>query len=614
MNSPAPPSDCEPAARLVARGVGLCRRHAPGLFDALMLLQLLDAVALVALVHEISVITARVLDGSGRLPNVHALVGPAMLLAAAAMVTGLCSAVQPALQSVLGERLAAATTREVLVAAGGLELADFDRPDVLDRLKRVEFGAFIRPAQLAAGLGITLSGLVGALALGIGVVTLAPWLAAVAVAAAAPLWWAAQRDGAHAYRTVRSLTRLERRRMYLAGLLTRREHAAEVRCFDLAATVVQRYEHLSQQRQREVTDTARARMWRQLAARLTGGVMLLAGLGGLVALVGHRDVTLAEAAAAAAAVAALRNRLADAASGLRQMQEAAEFVHDHATLVAAVPPPRPVAPSPEPLVEVELRGVGLTYPGLSRPALTGVDLTLRPGELTAVVGANGSGKSTLAALAAGLLTPTVGSVRFNGVERSRASMTAWRPEIAVLRQAAGRFQESLRDNVAFGATHRVVSDDEVRRMVDAAGAAPLLDMLGGDLGTVLGTEPDGGVDLSGGQWQRLALARVLCRGGHLLVLDEPTAPLDPLAERDLVARLRHSFADRAVLLITHRMAAARQADEVVVLDAGRVVQRGRPAELAGRPGPFADMCAAEDTIWLDAPPQRVAVSAGGRVR
>ncbi|MGN6605641.1 MAG: ATP-binding cassette domain-containing protein [Jatrophihabitans sp.] len=596
MSSRASASEASLGRALVC-GVGLCRRHAHGLFDALMLTQLLDAIALVLLVREVSVVTTRVLGSDGRLPAAHTLVWPAVLLGVAAAVIGLCAAAQPALQTVLGERLSAATTQELLTAAGGLELADFDRPEVLDRLKRVEFGAFIRPAQLAAGLGITLSGLVGALALAVAVVTLAPWLALVAVVAAAPLWWVAQRDGAQAYRTVRGLTRLERRRMYLAGLLTRREHAAEVRCFDLAPTIVRRYSALSEQRRREVTATARDRMVRQLGARLVGGALLLVGLLVLAWLVHRGSASLAAAVAAAAAGVALRTRLADAASGLRQMQEAAEFLVDHAALVSSVPDRPTVVDGGDPLTEVELRGVTFTYPGRTTPALRGVDLTLRAGEITALVGANGSGKSTLAAVAAGLLAPSSGRVLFNG----SLNADAWRTQFAVLRQDAGRYQESLRDNVAFGATHREVSDDEVRSMLDAAGASSLLDALGDDLGTLLGAEVDGGRELSGGQWQRVALARVLCRGGSVLILDEPTAPLDPLAERDLVARLRRSFADRAVLLITHRMAAARQADQVVVLDGGVIVQRGEPGVLVRQSGQFAELCAAEDAVWRSDP-------------
>ncbi len=207
---------------------------------------------------------------------------------------------------------------------------------------------------------------------------------------------------------------------------------------------------------------------------------MLAGFGSLfVLLIGGR-IAIPEAVAAAAAGAALRGRLTDAAAGIRQLQEAAQFVDDYAAVTgnaprsgAEVTPPHTAAAAVHPLT-VSLHDVQLRYPGTSVPALRGITLTLRTGQVVAVVGPNGSGKSTLAAVLAGLLPPTAGAVRWDGTDLGRLPPSQWHTDVATLLQEPGRYQESLRDNVAFGAVSREVDDTCIRAALTAAGADPLL--------------------------------------------------------------------------------------------------------------------------------------------
>jgi ATP-binding cassette subfamily B protein len=587
---------------LLGRGFSLSRRAAPRLLDAVLAVQVVEALAMVGAIQGLQLVTAGLLDSGGAAMDLASIVRPGILLMASLMIGALCQCVQPALAAILGERLAAVTTGEVLKVAGSIPLSDFDRPEVLDRLKRVETGALVRPSQLAVGLGVLLSGAVGAGALAIAVLTVQPWLAAVALAAAVPLWWAARRDGAQTYQTVRGLSRLERRRIYLAGLLTRRERAAEIRSLDLTPVLLDRHRSLSEQRCAEISTAAWDKARRQVGARVAGGLLLLAGFGSLFALLIGGRIAIPEAVAAAAAGAALRGRLTDAAAGIRQLQEAAQFVDDYAAVSGHAPrsgadaAPPDTARTVRPLT-ISLHDVQLRYPGTSDAALRGVTLTVRTGQVVAVVGANGSGKSTLAAVLAGLLPPTAGAVFWDGGDRAQLPPDQWRWDVATLLQEPGRYQETLRDNVAFGAVSREVDDNCIRTALIDAGADPLLNQFPAGLDTDLGREQDGGAELSGGQWQRVALARTFYRGGRLLILDEPTAPLDPLAESDLIRRLRGSFSTRAVLLITHRMPAAMAADHVVVLDHGTVVEQGPPDELIGRGGVFSDMCRAAEQMW-----------------
>ena len=591
---------------MLRRGLRLARAGSPRLFLVVLAVQVAEALAVVGAIAGLQLVTAALLGESGAAAPLApgALVGPGTLLIAALAAGAICQSAQPALATVLGERLAAVTTIEVLRVAGTIPLADFDRPEVLDRLKRVETGSLVRPAQLAVGLGILLSGAVGAAALTVAVLTVQPWLAGVAMAAAVPLWWAARRDGEQTYETVRGLSRLERRRMYLAGLLTRRERAAEIRALELTPVLLTRYGTLSEERMREVASTSWAKARRQLRARAVGGLLLAAGFAALLVLLIGGNLQISDAVAAAAVGAALRGRLADAATGIRQVQEAAQFVDDHAAVMAAAPSDTDERPDPPArdtgahhALEVALHGVTLRYPGASVPALRDVDLRIRTGQVVAVVGANGSGKSTLAAVLGGLLTPTAGRVLWDGTDREELAVDRWRPDVALLLQDAGRYQETLRDNVAFGAVHRPGDDERIRAALAGSGGESLLRRYPQGLDTDLGREQDGGAELSGGQWQRIALARTFYRGGRLLILDEPSAPLDPMAERDLVDRVRRSFTNRAVLLITHRMPAAMSADQVIVLDRGSVVEQGAPDALLARGGAFHQMCRAADRLW-----------------
>src|SRR5476649_454552 len=179
MNSPSSPP--EGGLSRLRQGFRLARTGAPRLFDALLAVQVVEALAVAGSVQAIALLTAALLDASpDHAYDVGGLLRPAGLLLLAVAVASVCEAWQPAMASVLGERLAGVTTAEVLRVAGTIELADFDRPDVLDRLKRVEVGSMIRPAQLAGGLGILLSGSVGAVALTGAVLALQPWLALAA--------------------------------------------------------------------------------------------------------------------------------------------------------------------------------------------------------------------------------------------------------------------------------------------------------------------------------------------------------------------------------------------------------------------------------------------------
>ncbi|WP_228973263.1 ABC transporter ATP-binding protein [Streptomyces sp. DH12] len=243
---------------------------------------------------------------------------------------------------------------------------------------------------------------------------------------------------------------------------------------------------------------------------------------------------------------------------------------------------------PEPPRTIAVESVTHRYAGKDRDALSDVSLTLRRGEVTALVGFNGSGKSTLSKLVSGLYLPSGGQVTWDGVPTREADPSALWQQVALVPQDYAHWPLTVRENVTQGQPS-ARGDAAVREACEAAGADEVVERLGAGLDTLLAREWLNGEELSGGQWQRIALARAFFRRAGLLVLDEPTANLDPRAEYRIFQRLRALARDRVVLLVTHRITNVAVADRIVVLDEGRIVQEGSYAELARQPGPFQQL-------------------------
>ncbi|WP_257585980.1 MULTISPECIES: ABC transporter ATP-binding protein [unclassified Streptomyces] len=243
---------------------------------------------------------------------------------------------------------------------------------------------------------------------------------------------------------------------------------------------------------------------------------------------------------------------------------------------------------PEPPKTIEVKSVTHRYAGKDHDALSDVSLTLRRGEVTALVGFNGSGKSTLSKLISGLNLPTAGEVLWDGLPTGEADPQALWRQVALVPQDYAHWPLTVRENVHLGQP-TAGGDAAVLKACEAAGADEVVDKLASGLDTLLAREWLNGEELSGGQWQRIALARAFFREAGLLVLDEPTANLDPRAEYRIFRRLRGLARDRVVLLVTHRITNVAVADRIVVLDEGKVVQEGTYRELSQQPGMFQQL-------------------------
>jgi ATP-binding cassette subfamily B protein len=497
----------------------------------------------------------------------------------------------------VGPRCVTAASYAVLAGANRLELAAYEHPGLVDAMQAADDGAqtmgdLIDDAQAA------IASLTQVIAAASVLLTLHPALLPLIALTALPRAAATIR-AARIEHTVRHTTVADRRlRHYLYGHTTNRETAAEIRTSLMADFLQNRFRQVSTRLDAALLAGARRAERARIAGDAGAALGQAATWAALAALTATGRIELAAAGAAVLAVRTINTALTGTAHTAGRLFRTSLYVRDwHAwhDLVARHTTRRGTLPLPDggPRV-IELDDVTYTYPGTSRPALDGVRLTIRRGEVVALVGENGAGKSTLVQLVTGLTLPDSGAVRWDGIDLAGADpATVWR-HVALVPQDYTRWPLTARENIQLG-TPRPGGDDAVHAAAATARADTVITALPHGLDTSLARSWAGGHDLSGGQWQRIALARAFHRDAPLLVLDEPTAALDSRAESALFHTVRRLAADRATVLVTHRLISTRHADRIVVLDRGRIIEQGSFTDLASRPGStFAELLALQE--------------------
>jgi ATP-binding cassette subfamily B protein len=260
--------------------------------------------------------------------------------------------------------------------------------------------------------------------------------------------------------------------------------------------------------------------------------------------------------------------------------------------------------APERFDVVRVEHVRFRYPGAPHDALKGIDVELRAGEVIALVGENGSGKTTLAKVLAGLYQPDEGRVLWDGQDVSTFRPSSLRQRIAVVFQDFVRYALPATDNIALGRIDLPTEPARVRSAAAAASAETMLDALPHGFDTVLSRIFAGGTVLSGGEWQRVALARSFYRDAPLVILDEPSASLDPRAEHELFATLRDALRTRTAMFISHRFSTVRGADRIYVLHEGEIVEQGTHDDLVSRNGRYAELFRLQTQLQINGEPTR----------
>lgn len=515
------------------------------------------------------------------------------LLVAVVVAQRLAGLANSSLLTLARDHASAGSVSQYLDAAARLDAGHLTDSEFHDRMRHAAEVASDRFSSVIFGVVGLVGAVVGVAGLSALLLSISPVVAVLVIASMVPWVWA-QRRGFAIVRAARgALVARRRQQAYLRGLVTDPDTALELLAAGAGVVIAARHRTLSEE-VLELERPAHVRQFRLIAAgTIVGGLLLVAAF--MVAAVAafRGNASPGDVAAAVAALSAflmVTGNLANSVSGLAQH---APYLEDYFDFLAT--PPLLEAPASPLRLPASLGGgvvfdgVTFTYPGGVSPALESVSLTLRPGELVALVGENGAGKSTLVKLLLRFYDPDAGAVSVAGVNLRSCAPEEIRSRTAVVFQDFARYQFSIRDVVRLGDPMAALDDERVWAALRSAGLDGFVAALPAGLDTQLGPLFPGGRDISGGQWQRLALARLFYRAADILVLDEPTSSLDPDSEALTFARLKSQLGQRVGVVSSHRFSTVRSADRIAVMHEGRLVELGTHDDLLRAAGRYAEL-------------------------
>ncbi|HEX5226184.1 MAG TPA: ABC transporter ATP-binding protein [Bryobacteraceae bacterium] len=493
-------------------------------------------------------------------------------------------------------RLADEFTREISLRlirhATRLDLALFEDPGFHDVLERARQQATDRIGMLNA-MGRLLLQSITLVTLSIPVIAYSPLLFLILLICIIPAVMGESHFAFLGYALAHAITPIRRELDYIRVIGTSKENAKEVKLFGLGDHLHSRYDALTGQIIRKNIDLTRHRLlWGSIFA-VIGSVGYYASYLYLVwqTFEGRMDVpTLVLLAGAIAGsstqlqgVFSLFSHIADQALHLTDLVEFLKVQPSIRSRPNALPAPRPIRTG------FEFRNVTFQYPGTSRTVLKNLNFHLEPGEHVALVGENGQGKTTLVKLLARLYDPSGGAIYLDGIDLREYSIEELHKEIGVIFQDFVRYDMPARTNIGVGRVESMGNDEALWIAAEKSRADRLLARFSAGLDQMLGRRFEGGVDLSGGEWQKFALARAYLRDAQVLILDEPTAALDAVAEAEVFARFDDLSRGKMALLISHRFSTVRKSDRIVVLEGGQIYEEGTHDQLVAHGGRYASL-------------------------
>jgi ATP-binding cassette subfamily B protein len=497
--------------------------------------------------------------------------------------------------------------------ATAVDMAFYETPADLDRLYRVRFDASSRPLALLEGTGALIQNAITVVGIGALLLQYGVWLVLPLLIGTIPAFIVVLRASRQYHDWWVGTTTDRRRTQYFGDLLTGAPSAAEVRLFGLGQHFRTAYRAL-----RLVLRTERLRLLRRqslirlgaefvamLSAAGTVGWMIWRALAGLASL---GDIALFYQAfqRGQGLIKALFGNVNQLYSNSLFLENLYDFLDLKPTVVAPASP----QPLPARLVSgVRFSDVSFRYPGTDRLALEHFDLEVPAGRTVAIVGANGAGKSTLIKLLARFYDPESGRVEVDGIDLRQARPGELHRLMTIMFQTPMMYQGTARENIAMSDLGAEAGSPRVEEASRDAGAHEFIASLAARYETLLGKSFPGGTELSGGEWQRVAMARAYFRRTPIVVLDEPTSQMDSWAEAEWFERFRHLTGNATALIITHRLAIARRADKIHVMERGRIVESGTHEELLAAGGRYATSWESQGRPALTAADQR-AINAG----
>jgi ATP-binding cassette subfamily B protein len=519
--------------------------------------------------------------------------------------TSLLGTVRNITQQLLQERVTMQISLLVMQKAAELDLPFFEESVSYDLLRRAQTEAANRPVGMistAFGLGqttITFATMIAVL------LALSPFLALVALVSPIPSFIADTRYGWRGYNIARWSSPMRRRMTYLTTLVTTDSFAKEVKIFGLGGYFIERFRLLSQvwydrQRRNVVARYLVGFAWGTITTLVGSLTYLYVALQAVMGKLSIGDLTLYTAAASS--VQGSIQGLLSGFSGMYEHNLYLSNLYELLQMKPSLPVPADLIPLPNPLRgEVRFEHVSFSYPGSGAVALQDVSFTIAPGETIAVVGRNGAGKTTLIKLLCRLYDPQAGRILLDGNDIRDYDPDELRSVIAAMFQDYVAYQATAAENIGLGELADLENQAKVQQAARKGGAAPLIEEMALGYDTPLGKWFDRGVNLSGGEWQKIALSRAFMRDARILVLDEPTSALDAQAEFDLFERLRALSKGRTAVYISHRFSTVRQADRILFIEEGKLIEEGTHQELMRLGGRYARLFSMQAAAYTGEP-------------
>src|SRR2546425_2627976 len=539
------------------------------------------------------------LDPSGPLGHLHTPVYTAVQMIVVLVIvqlalfaiTALLGTLRNITQQLLQNEVSMRIQLMVMEKAASLDLAFYEDPASYDLLRRAQTDSINRPVIMistAFGLVQTLLTFITMIAL---LVVVSPLLALIALVSPIPAFIADTRYGWRGYNIARWGSRLLRRMTYMVTLVTTDSYAKEVKLFGLGGYFINRCRLIAkayygtqpaQVARRYMTGFALG----NLSTIVTSLTYLYVALQAIVGRLTLGDLTLYTTAASQ-----VQSSIQGILGGFSGMYEHNLYLNNLFELMetkSTMPAPAKPTKVPQPLRgEIRFENVSFAYPGAEKNALTDLSFTVKAGETLAVVGRNGAGKTTLFKLICRLYDPTEGRILIDGVDIRDFEPDDLREHIGAMFQDYVDYQATASENIGLGNVPQITDRERIELAGREGGADELIETLPDGYDTALGKWFDQGVNLSGGEWRKVALARAFMRDAKILLLDEPTSALDAQAEYDLFERLRSLTRGRTAVYISHRFSTVRRADRIVFLEHGRLVEESTHEELMRFGGRYA---------------------------
>jgi ATP-binding cassette subfamily B protein len=494
--------------------------------------------------------------------------------------------------SLLGDLYLQHISVRVMEHASQLDITAFENPDYYDRLERAKAQATDRIAMIQM-VGTLIQQVLTTLFLSLYIASFSSWLLLLLIAGTIPALLGESHFAFLGYAKNFMQTPLRRKMDYLRDLGGSKEAAKELKLFGLRDFLVGSFRGMANTIFDQNVDLSKRRL-------VAGSLLSLLATAGYYSAYALVLLDTIRGKFTVAGLAVLINAILQVSANLQQIFVNASGVADQALFLTdllgffameptvrskpnAIEIPRPIRQG------VEFRNVSFAYPGTTRLVLKDFNFHLRPGERVALIGENGQGKTTIVKLITRLYDPTEGQILIDGVDLRDYDMEDLCHEIGVIFQDFMRYEMTARDNIAVG---RIEERDRLDRIENAAQmslADEVIARLSGGIDQQLGRRFEGGVDLSGGEWQRMALARAYLRDAQLLILDEPTAALDARSEQEVFQRFAELTRGKMALLISHRFSTVKMTDHIVVLSHGVLTEEGTHEELIQRGGLYAEM-------------------------